>query len=270
MDMPRVTEYNDGYRYVLLSYDSYSKFLTAIPMKSKTTDSLLAAIDYLMETLPFAIHRVYSDKEAGLMSRPFKLWFRQHNVIHFTTTSKVKAPSVERCIRTLRNALQRYFEDTKSWRWIDFLPIFVNHYNNRKHSTTGLRPWDVVIDPTLIVPHGHLPPMDHPPKLPPIGSFVRISRLRSPFEKEASGTWSREVFKVTAHRLGQRVPMVSLQDLTGADIQGNFYPDEVQSIDWKDEKRVSEVHDLKELPNGRFRTLVSFEGYPSKYLEWIE
>ena len=204
------------------------------------------------------------------MSRQCQLWFRSNDIVHYTTTSKVKAPSVERSIRTIRTALHRYFELTGTFRWIDYLSEFVNYYNNRPHSTTGQRPWDVVSDPTLLIPHGHGGPPAHTKKnleLPPVGSFVRISRLRSPFEKEATGPWSREVFKVTAHKLGQAVPMLSLQDLTGEDISGNFYLDEVQSISWHGTKKIAQIHKLRE-NDGKTEILVSYEGWPENYMEW--
>ena len=271
MDLPRYVEANDGYRYIMICYDSYSKFLTCIPLKKRSTPVLLAAIEYLIETIPYTITHIYSDRESGLMSRPVQTWFRANSVHHYTTTSQVKAPGVERCIRTLRNALHRYFETSGSTRWLEYLSHFTDLYNNRRHSTTGQRPLDVVSDPTLLIPHGHQPPPKNPPVLPPVGSYVRISRIRSPFEKEATrtGLWSREIFKVTAHKLGQAIPMLSLADLTGTEIKGSFYADEVQLIEFDGAKTVQTVHATRKRGQ-RKEQLVSYAGYPSSFAEWIE
>ena len=202
------------------------------------------------------------------MSRRCQAWFKKHNVHHYTTTSKVKAPGVERVIRTLRTAVQRYFEQSGTRRWIDYLPQFVDQYNNRRHSTTGQRPWDVLADPMLLIPHGHEPAASRR-HLPPVGSYVRISRLRSQFEKEASGTWSREVFKVTAHRLGQSVPMLSIQDLLGNQVRGSFYLDEVQPIEWSADRQLDTIHATR-TRRGKMQYYVSFDGYPEDYAVWVD
>jgi transposase InsO family protein len=228
MDMPLWVSENDNCRYVMLSYDVYSKFVFAVPLVRKTTDSLMVAAKYLIESLPFEIHRVYSDRESGMMSRSFQAWFKEKGIVHYTTTSKVKCPGVERLIRTLRTAIQRYFESTGSRRWLDYLDHFVRLYNDRRHSTTKQRPWDVVVDPTIVMPLKMQSKSTK--KLPPIGSLVRVSRLRSQFEKEASGTWSRETFRVVGHHIGQPIPMVSIEDLKGQAIAGKFYLDEVQLV----------------------------------------
>jgi hypothetical protein len=266
MDLPRFVNENDGYRYVLLGYDTYSKFLTSIPLKRRTTDALLAGIEYLRESSPFAIRSIYSDKESGFMSRVVQAWFISKEIHHYTTTSKVKAPGVERAIRSLRMALHRHFEASGSRRWIDVLPQIVDQYNDIKHSTTKQRPWDVVADDTLVIPHGHQ--AKERKKIPQVGSFVRVSRLRSPFEKEASGLWSREIFKVVKLKTRQPIPMLVLQDMTGGEIQGAFYPEEVQKIRWDGAKEVAEVFRTRKR-QGVIESLVSFVGWPEQYREWL-
>ena len=54
--------------------------------------------------------------------------------------SKFKASLVERVIRTLKTRLERYFQKTKSVRWIDVLEKFVDDYNKTPHSKIGLAP----------------------------------------------------------------------------------------------------------------------------------
>jgi hypothetical protein len=276
MDMSLYSDANDMYRYVVLSYDSYSKFVTNHAIKSKHKDNLLASLTHLLDVVPFPIACVYSDKEGGLMSRQVQQWFKDQGIEHYTTTSKVKAPGVERLIRTIRLAIAKNIEVSRCTRWLEFLDDFVSRYNNRVHSTTKQRPWDVVVDPTLVISHGHdvsssLRDMAaaQRARLPPVGSFVRISRLRSPFEKESKGTWSLEVFKVTSHKLNQLFPMLSLQDLTGEPILGSFYLPEVQPIEWSGQKTPSLVHDSR-VRRGKKQSLVSFAGFPEKYVEWID
>ena len=273
MDMQKFAEENQGYKYVMLAYDTYTKFLAGYPLLDRSTASILQACQTMQDSLPFHITCIYSDKESALMSAKVQAWFKNRNIRHYTTTSEVKAPGVERVIRTIRLAMQKYFNITQTWRWIDYLPKFINNYNDRKHSTTKLRPLDAAMDPTLPVPTSYKPPVEDKDKmarlLPPIGAFVRLNILKSSFRKESAGTWTEEVFRVIRHRLNQPIPMAVVEDLTGERIEGSFYPQEMQEIHFSPEKRVSQIHS-KRKRRGKREILVSYIGYPEKFKEWID
>ena len=119
------------------------------------------------------------------MSIDVQKWLKDKMKIHnYTTTAEVKAPSVERAIRTLRKAFARYSQYTGSKRWLDFLAEFVVNYNDRFHSVTQQRPLDLVVDPMMM-------PLNKPKKvsgkkaaLPEKGSTVRISVTRSRFQRK--------------------------------------------------------------------------------------
>ena len=212
MDMQRFKNDNDDYLYVLLCYDTFSKYLTSFPMKNRKPESVLAGLEALLQQAPFTVVTIYWDKEGSFLSRKVQSWLKGRKIHNYTTTSKVKAPGVERVIRTIRTAVQRYMESKDTGRWLEYLPRFVSHYNNRKHSTTGYRPLDLVNDPMLVVAS----PKDKKSfvKLPPIGSYVRLNRLRNVFEKESTGNWTSEVFRVVRHKSKATVPMLFVQDLT--------------------------------------------------------
>ena len=56
-----------GYNYLLVAIDQYSSFITAVKMKNKSKDSVLQALDYLLDFrgLPKAF---YSDNEITFIS----------------------------------------------------------------------------------------------------------------------------------------------------------------------------------------------------------
>lgn len=267
MDMQRYRAENSGYLYALLSYDTYSKYLTSFLLKDRKPDSVQAGLEHLESTLPFSILNIYWDKEGSFLSRKVQRWLKDHNIGNYTTNSKVKAPGVERVIRTIRLAVQRHFEASGSQKWIDYLPIFVSNYNNRKHSTTKLRPLDLANDPMLTVPYIPTPTKVSP--LPPIGSFVRLNRLRGIFDKEASGSWTSEVFRVARHKVSSPIPMIYVQDLIGEPILGALYPEEYLKISWNGDKKVDTVFKTRKRA-GKTEQLVNYIGWPSKFTEWIE
>ena len=156
--------------------------------------------------------------------------------------------------------------------WLSELPRFASAYNNSIHSTTQQRPLDLIVDPTL-VPAIQPSPRSSNQALPPVGSFVRLNKLRGLFEKEARGTWTSEVFKVVRHTSHQPIPMAHVEDLLGEPIIGGFYPEEIQQVEWEvGKKEVLKVLDQKQ-PKGKkdegTKFLVSYKGWPPNFVEWV-
>lgn len=180
---------------------------------------------------------------------------------------------MERVIRTIRQRLATVWEaqglDSRR-SWLIELPRFASAYNNRIHSSTQQRPLDLVVDP-LLVPASRSPsPETEAKKLPPVGSFVRLNKLRGLFEKEARGTWTGEVFKVNRHTVHQSIPMAHVEDLLGEPIIGAFYPEELQQIDWEEErKEVAQVLSRRR-GRGKAKFLVSYKGWPPNFTEWVD
>ena len=181
-------------------------------MKNRKPETIKNGLKYFVENLPFKMKTIYWDKEGSFLSKMVQDWLKTEKIKNYTTTAKVKAPNVERLIRTVRTALQRYFTYTNSWRWIDWLPKFLNTYNNRTHSMTMQKPIDLVADPLVVSKQATLPKKSNK-KLPAVGSFVRLNRLRGVFEKEATGNFSKEIFRVTGHKTAQAIPMITIEDL---------------------------------------------------------
>jgi transposase InsO family protein len=268
MDMQKHVKENDGYKYAVLGYDTYSKFLAAEPIKDRTPHSVITALDAILTKLPFQLRNIYWDREGSFLSKAVQAWLESREISNYTTTSQVKAPNVERAIRTIRTYLARVHQKTSSWRWLQPIQTFVSNYNNRPHSTTKQRPLDVVVDPAVLLQSGNNATSSHP--MPPAGSFVRISTNRGQFGKESKGTWSSEIFKVAKVRETQPIAMAELQDLTGEGIQGSFYPYEVQEIEWDEAKKQPETIHKTQTRGKTKRYLVSFVGWPAKHLEWVD
>lgn len=267
MDLNVFKTYNDNYRYVLLSYDTYSKYLVGYPMITKKPEPILAGLVDLQQRLPFPICNIYWDKEGSFHGRVVQKWLTEQGIKNYTTKSAIKAPGVERAIRSVRLALQRYFQSSSTFRWLEQLQVFTDNYNNRMHSSTKLKPLDLATDPMLTVSPKHDPtPVAY--KLPPVGAYVRLNRDRSVFDKEASGTWTTEVFRIVRHNISQPIPLTVLHDLTDKPIAGSFYPEEYQVIDWHGKKLIKSVL-RKRLSQGRQEQLVTYDGWPSSFTQWI-
>lgn len=267
MDMSRQSRGNQN-RYVLLSYDTFSKFLSGIPLANRQELLVKNGLQALVNGSPFPWSAIYWDKEGSFLSHRVQSWLKQQKIHNYTTKSIVKAPGVERAIRTLRSLLQRRFEASKSLEWETLLPLMIANYNRRKHSVTKLAPKELAIDPVLIadVPHQQRPPRKI--ALPPIGAFVRLNRLRGIFEKEASGTWTEEVFRVVRHNTSQPIPLVYIEDLTGMAILGGLYPEEYQHVSWSGQKEIDKVIKTRKR-DGKIEYYVSYRGWPRHFNAWV-
>ena len=259
---------SNNFRYVLLSYDTFSKFLVGLPLANRKVDTVLDALKRMIDSSPFPWRAIYWDKEGSFLSKLVQDFLKERKIHNYTTKSLVKAPGVERSIRTLRTLLQRRFEASKSTHWERELPKIIANYNRRKHSATKIPPNDLARNPMLFIPLSKSPPSKRY-KLPPIGSHVRLNRLRGIFEKEASSSWTEEVFLVTRHNTTGAIPLVYVEDLKGEPILGGLYPEEIQQVSWDGKRQVDKIIKQRQLRVKPREYFVSYRGWPVKFNEWL-
>lgn len=267
MDMTRFKHAN-RHSYVLLSYDSYSKFLMGVPLKNRSEAAVDDGLKSLINSAPYSFIRIYWDKEGSFLSNRVQESLGRFGISNYTTASKVKAPGVERSIRTIRNAVQRHFVSSKTLKWEQYVQEFISYYNNRVHSTTRVKPVDVLSD-LSVIPRNPKQPRIKKWKIPSVGSYVRLNRLRGLFDKEASGSFTEEVFKVILVRRKNPIPLIYVEDLLGKAIKGGLYPEEYQSVRWDPEPKVDKIFKRRKLKNAVNEVYASFKGYPDKYRAWV-
>jgi hypothetical protein len=267
MDMQRLKAFND-HSYVLLAYDTFSKLLQGIPLKDREASTVDKGLQTLIDGSPFAWTTIYWDKEGSFLSRKVQAMLKTRNIHNYTTKSVVKAPGVERAIRTLRTLLQRRFEASNSLKWEKELPKIIANYNKRKHSTTKQPPNLLARQPWL--PHSVKHQQKQARELPPIGSLVRLNRLRGTFDKEASDTWTEEVFRVVRHNKSMAIPLIYVEDLDGERIEGGLYPEEYQQVTWDGKRQVDKIIKERKLKGKPREYFVSYRGWPPKFNQWIK
>lgn len=280
MDMQNFANVNVN-KYVLLSYDTFSKLLTGVPLLNREAQTVQDGLETLIDASPFPWLAIYWDKEGSFLSRQVQKFLKERGIHNYTTKSIVKAPGVERSIRTLRTLLQRRFEVQGSVKWERELPKIIANYNKRKHSTTKIPPNDLVKEPWLLAnlrndqqtsQHAGPPPLKTGRRgvrpLPPIGSYIRLNRLRGLFDKEASNTWTNEVFRVIRHKTTSPIPLIYVEDTQGEKIEGGLYPEEYQSVTWNGKKEFSHVVKTRKRQR-KVEYLVSYKGWPPKFNEWL-
>ena len=99
---------------------------------------------------------------------------------------------------------------------------------------------------------------------------MRLNRLRGLFEKEASDTWTEEVFKVVRHKTSDPIPLVYVEDMQGEIVQGGLYPEEYQPVKWDGKKEIGQVLRERKRPGSPKEYLVSYKGWPPKFNSWVK
>ncbi|XP_069128436.1 uncharacterized protein [Argopecten irradians] len=280
-DVSNLSSENDGIRFLLIVIDVFSRFLWVEPLRSKTGKEVLKAFDRIVKrgVIP---KRLRSDGGSEFNNQWLKKWCKEHDVYYFTTKNVVKANYSERVIRTLKTILYRFFTKQRSYRYIDDLQDFVSSYNATPHrSLHNVAPKDVndrnkadlFAYMYLRRPKQALKSSTKRSKTPyafKIGSLVRISHIRKPFDRAYQQKWTSEIFKIRRRFLIQNIPQYQLEDFQNEKIDGNFYQAELQRVD-KDQNTLWFIEQKlrKRKRQGQVEWLVKFDGWPSKYNQWI-
>ena len=119
MDNNRVKKFNQNIRYLLLVQDTYSKYLAMEPLKGKSKKVVIECFKRIMDRLPFKIQNIYWDREGSFMSDAMKEFLDSHNIGNYTTKDIVKAPGVERNIRTVRGHMYKMLMKYSNHRWLE-------------------------------------------------------------------------------------------------------------------------------------------------------
>ena len=235
--------------------------------------------------------KLRTDKDKCFLSKQSQQLFKEKGIRHILSQNQeIKCNFIERLIRTLRNKFWRFFLKKRSHRLIDDLQSFAESYNKTPHRTLGpgVAPIDVnsqnepdiwaymYINKTRkkqnTISIKKETKTDKRKKYKyKIGALVRISHAKQIFDRSYSQNWTEEIFKIVARFQKQNINLYKLSDINGEEIiTGSFYESELQRVD-KDENSLWIVEKIirKRKRNGKTEYLCKFQGWPSRYNEYV-
>lgn len=227
MDMQNVFKENDGYKYLCVIIDCFTKFVWVKPLRTKSAESVVKALSLLLMTERPKL--LQADKGSEFFNKKFSKMLEAFGPKLYHTYSDKKASQVERVQRTIRQRLGRVFTMNGNNRWIDIINDVVDSYNNSYHRTIKMKPIQVKKEHIPII----LARLNYngDKKTPNfrMGDKVRIISLKKTFRKEYKPKWTTEVFRIK--RVEQTNPVTySIEDLNGEGIVGKFYTEELQHV----------------------------------------
>ena len=131
--MTALSKENEGYRFLLLVIDTFSKYGYLIPLKDKKGETVADALkDIFKKRKP---EKLWTDKGREFYNKDVK-----DLVELYSTENEEKSSIAERWVRTIKEKMWKYFTDNNTYNYIDVLPDLVEDYNNTVHSSTKLTP----------------------------------------------------------------------------------------------------------------------------------
>jgi hypothetical protein len=237
LELTSIAKHNDGYKFILVVVNIFSKMTHAIPVKTKNATDVTNAFAKIIKELEFVPKQVQCDAGGEFWNRKMQKLLKDNGMYLYKSFSTKKAQIVERKIRDIRRLLFKHFNRNATYRYVDVLPDIIETLNERHNRTIGMRPIDVSLEnhENLVKRFKKLEKeklrrmkRNKKPHFN-VGDNVRISIARSVFSKEYgfSPNWSLETFTVQKVLDTKPVTYI-LQDSNNKKILGSFYAEELK------------------------------------------
>ena len=258
--MKAFKDYNDGYTFLLLVIDIFSKYGWVIPLKNKKGETVAEALKIIFEKRK--PEKLWTDKGTEFYNKDVKKLIEI-----YSTENEEKSSIVERWIRTMKEKMWKYFTDNNTYNYMSVLPDLVKDYNNTVHSSTKFTPIDASKKKNeLTVWRNLYPDRFKTNRLTPkfsVGDLVRITKKKKVFEKGYTTRWTKETFTIKEIRDTNPITY-KIEDLEEKEIKGTFYEPELQ----KTRHQLYRIEKIIEKANGK--SLVKWKGYSDNLNSWVD
>ena len=270
--MIRLADHNDGFCYLLIVVDVFSKHAFVIALKKKYSKSVIDAFDKIVTDEKRKSFKLQIDKGKEFVNRALCAKLEDWDIQFYVSQNEdIKASMVERFNRTLKTKMWKYFTYRNTYKkFVDILQDMVHSYNRTHQRTIGRAPPDVNANNSAEVferMYGSQPQQPVEPKLK-VEQKVRISKTRCTFNKGYLPNWTEEIF--TADKvMGTNPPRYKIVDYGGEPVEGSFYNRELQRT-----AKTNEVSKIKKILRtrkcrGGKEYNVKWRSYPSKFNSWV-
>ena len=189
---------NKGYRYIFIVIDNFSKYLWAIPLKNKYSQTITNEFSNILSTSKRKPLKIESDRGTEFYNSIFRNFVKSENIQHYSRYTD-KGPSIaERVIRTVRNLLKKPVFEKGRADWLSELPSIVKKYNNTIHLSIRMTPVQASKKGNEKAVFDNL--RDDRQKQRPkfkLGDLVRTADIKKVFSKGDSTNWSFKLYTIT-------------------------------------------------------------------------
>ena len=189
---------NKGFRYIFIVIDNFSKYLWAIPLKNKYSQTITNEFSNILTMSKRKPLKLESDRGAEFYNNIFQNFLKSKNIHHYSRFTD-KGPSIaERVIKTIRNLLKKPVFEKGNADWLSELPSIIKQYNNTIHHSIKMKPIDASNKSNQKLVYNNLKDDREvrKPKLK-LGDLVRTAEIKKVFSKGDSTNWSYKLYTIT-------------------------------------------------------------------------
>lgn len=220
--MDKLAEQNDQVHHLFVCVDVLSRFIRVETMKNKEADT---AKNALMKMLTKGEQPKYIWVDDGKeFLGVFKKLCENLGIQLYSTKSLVKAAYAERAIRSLKNLIYRYMENSNTFRYITRLPSLVSTMNSRENRSIRMAPKDVTNRDVIRILNSRSVKILEP--ILKIGGYVRAVLKNTVFTKGYKPQFSREIHTIKSFSTRNPVTYI-LQDKDKKVLKGRFYENQL-------------------------------------------
>ena len=234
-DMNDVINYNNKYRFMLNCVDCFSRYAWSIATTNKRGPTILEGLKQIVKdnNNKYPAH-LWVDQGSEFYNQEVKEWCNDHDITMYSTFGRAKSAIVERFNRTIKTLLYKHFYAVQNKRWVKILPQFIKDYNDRPHKglPAKLTPAKVhamkndEINYIYDYQINQVKTNKDPQKFK-VGDLVRLSRIKSTFEKGYHQSWTSTIYKIS--KALDTIPWTyNITDLDDEPYTGSFYEQELQ------------------------------------------
>ena len=116
--------------YFLLAIDVFSFKIFAEPLKDKSAEAVLKALNFIFRQFKQPIYEIQADRGKEFVAKPVKKFFKEHKVVFSPKYGKNKASFAEYGILLVKKKLYLLLRSQMKHTWVSFLPKVVESLNN--------------------------------------------------------------------------------------------------------------------------------------------
>lgn len=239
-DMQKFSRKNRGYRYILVVVDSFSRYLKARPLKTKTAVHVAESLREIFQELcneELIAKKVMLATDLGteFWNREADKVYDQYDIAHFALKAPKKCSIAEISGRYLLDRIYKHMHNIGSDKWIDDLQKFVSAKNKRRSKTLGnMAPEDVTYENQDKVYQAlYAKEKNKKGQIPlKVGTKVQMALDRLPFHKSFHGYFTDKVYEIKHYVSYNNIYRYTLIDTAdNMEISGTYYMQELLPFD---------------------------------------
>ena len=290
----RFTKANDGFAYILVTIDVFSRYCRAEPLKSKGGKHMSDGFRKIFtaaeagDALPRFLR---SDRGTEFTNTMVTSLIHERGVRLIYTNTETKANYAEAMIKGLKKRLFQFFQLSNSYAYIEEFQDIVSSYNRTIHSSIGVSPWQVnesneqsIWDYQYVTRNTSGLAAAFKKAVTSarnrkrsvykfaIGDKVRASyHKQKNFSRSYDEQFTGEVFTVRARKFSDGVAVYYLTDYGGERVSGPFYSNELVAVRFDPDAffKIEKVIKTRVGADGSSESLVKYQSWPSKYNQWL-